>query len=336
MTRSFEPIPDLWKIEKKDLLQLRRTVQKIESPDLVLMYTGAGELITHHAGRGLLPKAMELLYAEDSTMRKLAFRMVGLNAFGPYIKELFTAMKNLNPAEREQVLQSIEEGFSINGGPSSTSERKRWVEALANLGREHQPTVFGLTVFLGLIGERWVKKRIRDHIETISLGSVPQLLAFPENTRNKLIKLLCKQSAEKKRDLLPYIGGIVDQNTVKYLTMFLRGGTWQERVEVAKAVSVLGIKSSTGIVMDLVADEDWRVKQELLENLSIEMSKFSSLLKPATCWCRVTFISGRSRATARPSVSPAVQAVPAGRKPAICELTAWAISWRSALTCPPP
>jgi hypothetical protein len=49
-------------------------------------------------------------------------------------------------------------------------------------------------------------------------------------------------------------------------------------VEVAKAVGMAGIKSSSGIVMDIVADEDWRVKQELLENLNLEMSKFSSLL----------------------------------------------------------
>jgi hypothetical protein len=132
---------------------------------------------------------------------------------------------------------------------------------------------------LGEPGKRWVTKQIKDNFEDISLGAVPALSGFPERTKKTLIKLLATTSAKKRRDMLPYICGIVDQSTYSNLSVFLRGSKWQERVEIATAVANAGIKSTSGFVMELVGDSNWQVKQALLDNLNVRESKFSAVSK---------------------------------------------------------
>ncbi len=270
---------DLTKLEMTKLRELKRIAGSLDSFDLGALYGSAGQLVAHPVARSLLPKVMTLLDDDNQILRKLVFRMAVRNAYGVYLPELFRSMTTLNPAEREQVLQGIEEEFVQDGAPISNSARKQWVAALESLGVEHQPTVFGLMASLGPPGTRWAMKKIRNNIKVISLGTVPKVLAFTNRTRRKMIQLLCQMSAESKRELLPYICGIVDHTTSRYLTAFLRTTNWKDRVLVASAIGKLGIVSTRGIVMDLVADPDWRVKQGLLENLHIASSKFSSLLR---------------------------------------------------------
>ncbi|MGY5862917.1 MAG: hypothetical protein RTU09_11150 [Candidatus Thorarchaeota archaeon] len=270
---------DLTNLEMSKLRELKRIAGSLDSIELGALYGSAGQLVAHPVARSLLPKAMSLLNHDNQILRKLVFRMAGRNAYGVYLPELFRSMKTLNPAEREQVLQGIEEEFLQNGAPISSSARKHWLASLETLGVEHQPTVFGLMASLGPLGAKWAMKKIRDNVKIVSLGTVPKVLAFPNGTRQKMIQLLCQKSVESKRQLLPYICGIVDHRTSKYLTVFLRTTSWKDRVHVASAVGKLGIVSTRGIVMDLVADPDWRVKQGLIENLDISSSKFSSLLR---------------------------------------------------------
>ncbi|MCK4483702.1 MAG: hypothetical protein KAU89_02680 [Candidatus Thorarchaeota archaeon] len=270
---------DLRKLEMTKLRELKRIAGSLDSFDLGALYGAAGQLVAHPVARSLLPKVMSLLDDDNQILRKLVFRMAVRNAYGVYLPELFRSMTTLNPAEREQVLQGIEEEFVQDGAPTSNNARRQWIAALESLGVEHQPTVFGLMASLGPPGARWAMKKVRDSIKVISLGTVPKVLAFPDGTRKKMIQLLCQKSAEGKSELLPYICGIVDHTTSKYLTVFLRTTSWKDRVQVASAVGKLGIVSTRGIAMDLVADPDWRVKQGLLENLHIASSKFSSLLR---------------------------------------------------------
>ena len=270
---------DLTNLEMNKLRELKRIGGSLDSVDLGILYGSAGQLVAHPVARSLLPKAMSLLDDNNQILRKLVFRMAGRNAYGVYLPDLFRSMKTLNPAEREQVLQGIEEEFVQNGAPTSNTSQKQWIAALETLGVEHQPTVFGLMASLGPPGTRWAMKKIRDNIKVISLGTVPKVLAFPDGKRRKMIQLLCQKSAESKRELLPYICGIVDHTTSRYLTTFLRTTNWKDRVHVASAVGKIGIVSTRGIVMDLIADPDWRVKQGLLEHLHIASSSFSSLLR---------------------------------------------------------
>ena len=79
--------------------------------------------------------------------------------------------------------------------------------------------------------------------------------------------------------MLPYICGIVDQSTFSNLSVFLKGSKWQERVEIASAISGIGINSASGLTMELVGDSNWQVKQALLEHLNIRSSKFSAVTK---------------------------------------------------------
>jgi len=273
LTRKKTAQLDLTKLEMTKLRELKRIAGSLDSFDLGALYGSAGQLVAHPVARSLLPKVMTLLDDDNQILRKLVFRMAVRNAYGVYLPELFKSMKTLNPAEREQVLQGIEEEFVQDGAPISNTARKQWIAALESLGVEHQPTVFGLMASLGPPGARWAMKKIRDNIKVISLGTVPKV------SRRKMIQLLCQMSAENKRELLPYIGGIVDHTTSKYLTAFLRTTNWKDRVHVASAVGKLGVVSTRGIVMDLIADPDWRVKQGLLEHLHIASSKFSSLLR---------------------------------------------------------
>ncbi|MCK5303579.1 MAG: HEAT repeat domain-containing protein, partial [Candidatus Thorarchaeota archaeon] len=279
MTPKKTPRLDITKLEMTKLRELKRIAGSLDSFDLGALYGSAGQLVAHPVARSLLPKVMTLLDDDNQILRKLVFRMAMRNAYGIYLPELFRSMKTLNPAEREQVLQGLEEEFIQGGAPISNNARRQWIAALESLGVEHQPTVFGLMASLGPPGARWAMKKIRDNIKVISLGTVPKVLAFPNGTRRKMIQLLCQMSAESKRELLPYIGGIVDHTTSRYLTAFLRTTSWKDRVHVASAVGRLGIVSTRGIVMDLIADPDWRVKQGLLEYLHIASSKFSSLLR---------------------------------------------------------
>lgn len=243
------------------------------------MYDAASHLATQPVARSLLAKAMSASKADDPVIRKTALRVAGQNAYGQYIRELMSQLKHVNPAEREQVLQGIEEKFIQTGGPKSNSEQKRWAEALQSLGREHQPTIVGIMALLGTVGTQWAKELVSDRVETMSFGSVQRLTAFPVTTRISLLKMLCQKSAEKRLDLLPYICPIIDPKTVQYLHPFLRNGNWQIRSQVAEAVAKQGVTAPAGIVMDLVADGDWRVKQALLDSMNIRGSRFLPLLK---------------------------------------------------------
>ncbi|MFX1561148.1 MAG: hypothetical protein ACFFBL_11220 [Promethearchaeota archaeon] len=265
--------------EKKALKELKKIAYDIDSPDPGTMYDAVGRLASHQSSRSLLPKAMELFDASDQNVKQAAFTVAGKNAFGPYTSEFFASLKVLNPVEREQVFQGIQETFTQTGGPESTIEQKRWINALENLGKEHQPTVFGLMRFLGDPGRRWVTRKIRENIDDVTLGAVPAISGFPESTRKRLVKLLSEIASKKRREMLPYICGIVDQTTYNHLSVFLRGSKWQERVEIASAISSAGIKTASGFIMELVGDSNWQVKQALLENLNIQNSRFPAVSK---------------------------------------------------------
>ncbi|MDF1540549.1 MAG: hypothetical protein P1Q69_16755, partial [Candidatus Thorarchaeota archaeon] len=263
---------DLSKLELKRIREMKSISYSLDSPDLGTMYTAAAKLMRYPAAKALLPKAMSLLETPDATLRRLVFRMAGRNVYGEFIPELFKSMKHINPAEREQVLQGIEELFQTTGSPTSSSEQNRWINALATVGHEHQSTVFGIMAALGKSGTNWAKKRVRDNIETISIGTISKLGAFESKVRHDLIKIISASASKKKRELLPYLCDIVDSTSVKLLKPFLEEGKWQDRVHVAKAIGQIGITASTGLVMDIVADPDWRVKQEFLENINIQKS----------------------------------------------------------------
>ena len=269
---------DYLALEQRFLKPLQKIAWDIDSPNLGTMYDAVGRLATVTNKRLLLPKAMDLLSAVDRNVKQAAFTVAGRNLSGLYQTEFFVSLKDMNPVEREQILQGIQEMFTQTGGPTSTFEQKIWIQNLETLGREHQPAVFGLMIGLGKPGKNWVTKQIRDNINGITLGSVPKLSMFPENDRKRLIKLLCEGAAKKRRDLIPYICGIVDQKTLKFLAAFLRKSKWQDRVEIAEAVALNGIRISSGLVMQLVADSKWQVKQALLEKLNIGTSKIAPLL----------------------------------------------------------
>ena len=266
------------KLEKKLLKPLQKIAWDIDSPNLGTMYDAVGRLASVPNNRLLLPKAMDLLSTTDRNVKQAAFTVAGKNLHGPYLSEFFLDLKEMNPVEREQILQGIQETFTQKGGPTSVTEQKNWVKNLETLGREHQPAVFGLMIGLGKQGKNWITQLIRDNINGITLGAVPKLSMFPEDDRKRLVKLLSEGAAKKRRDLIPYICGIVDQKTLKTLAVFLRKSEWQERVEIAEAVARVGIRTSSGLVMELVADTKWQVKQGLLEDLNIESSKISPLM----------------------------------------------------------
>jgi len=266
-------------LERKFLKPLQKIAWDIDSPNVGTMYTAVGDLATVQFNRLLLPKAMDLLDAADRNVKQAAFTVAGKNMHGPYLAEFAKSLKEeMNPAEREQILQGIQETFTQTGGPTSVVEQKNWIKNLETLGKEHQPSVFGLMIGLGKPGKNWITKQIQDNIKGISLGAVPKISMFPENERKRLIKLLSEGAAKKRRDLLPYICGIVDEKTLKFLSVFLRKSEWQERVEISETVARIGITSSTGLIMELVADTKWQVKQGLLENLNLEGSKLTPIL----------------------------------------------------------
>ncbi|MFX1579625.1 MAG: hypothetical protein ACFFBJ_08235 [Promethearchaeota archaeon] len=270
---------DITALEMKALKVLKEIAYDIDSPDLGTMYDAVGRLATQRNSRSLLPKAIELFESQDQNVKQASFTVAAKFAFGEYTQEIFNSLKSLNPVEREQVLQGIQEKFNQTGAPESNGELKRWIESLESLGKEHQPAVFGLMRAMGTLGRRWVTKQIKNNFDNLSLGAVPALSVFPDRTKKKLIKLLATTASKKRRDMLPYICGIVDQTTYSNLSVFLRGSKWQERVEIASAVSRSGIKSTTGFVMELVGDTNWQVKQALLDNLNVRNSKFSTLSK---------------------------------------------------------
>ncbi|RDE11335.1 MAG: hypothetical protein C4K48_11630 [Candidatus Thorarchaeota archaeon] len=268
---------DIQSQEVTALQNLRKIAWDIDSPNMGIMYDAVGRLASISAGRLLLPKALELLNSKDRNIKQAAFTVAGKNAYGKYLDEFFAALNDLNPAEREQTLQGIQEMFSQTGGPTSNHEQKNWIKNLEGLGREHQPAIFELMIHLGTLGKTWIIRQIRDNIRGISLGAVPTLSMFPESEKKSMISLLSSRAAKERRDLLPYICGIVDHQTQSHLQVFMRKSTWQERADIAVAVAALGIKSSSGLVMELVADTKWQVKQALLENARIESSRVSAL-----------------------------------------------------------
>ena len=265
-------------IEGKMIEEYRKIAWDIDSPNLGTMYDAVGRLASVEHSRLLLPKVMDLLSVKDRNVKQAAFTVAGKNIYSGYVSEFFAQLKEMNPVEREQILQGIQEMFNQTGGPISTAEQKNWITSLETLGREHQPIVFGLMVYLGPSGKNWIRKQIRDNIKTITLGAVPKISMFSQKERKQLIRMLSEGAAKGRRDLLPYICGIVDSSTYKYLLPFMRKSEWRERVAISEAVAASGIKSSTGLVMELVSDANWQVKQALLENLNIKKSKISPLL----------------------------------------------------------
>ncbi|TFG32102.1 hypothetical protein EU527_10880 [Candidatus Thorarchaeota archaeon] len=273
--KSYVNIEEL---EGNALESLRKIAWDIDSPNLGTMYDAVGRLATLETSRLLLPKAMDLLSSNDRNVKQAAYTVAGKNIHGDYVNEFFLKLKEMNPVEREQILQGIEEMFENIGGPISPVEQKNWIKNLETLGREHQPAIFGLMIGLGRPGKSWIRKQIRENIKNITLGAVPKISMFPSRERKQMINLLCEGASKQRRDLLPYICGVVDSSTQKYLATFMRKSQWQERVEIAGAVSASGIVTSSGLIMELVADANWQVKQALLENLNIKKSKFSALL----------------------------------------------------------
>lgn len=269
--------PRVLKAEKTILDELREVVWNLDSADMEVLYTAAGTLAKYDMSRTLLPHMMDMLDADDMFVRKIIFRSAGRNVFGNYIHEFFFALKTLPPAEITQVLQSIREAFGIYGPPTPSSEQRSWVTALSRLGKEHQPAVFDLMSVLGHSGERWVARFLKENIHSLTFGAIPSITEFPEKPQTRLIRTLAEQASKRKRDLLPYIGGIVTTKTVRFLKVFLRSGNWEERKEVAMAIGKAGIVTATGIVRDAIADPDWRVKQALIESIDISQSKFSPL-----------------------------------------------------------
>jgi hypothetical protein len=270
---------DLTKIEKQKMDELRDISWTSDSADLQKMYEAAAKLQSCDIGGSLLAKAMSLLDSKDQFVKKIAYRMAIRNVYGYYIQDFFRKLEEINPAEREQLFLNLEERFEYIGPPVTKTEQKRWINALENLGREHQPIVFGLMKYLGSTGTRWVTKRIRENVKSLTLGAIQKISAYPEKTRKKMIKLLCEKSRKEKRDLLPYITGIIDSSTTCYLAPFLRSDDWQERAEVAKAVAKAGITRASGMVMDIISDTNWRVKQAIAENINLVTSKFTSVTK---------------------------------------------------------
>lgn len=265
-------------LEEAALDALRRIAWDIDSPNPGKMYDAVGRIAALETSRLLLPKAMDLLSAKDRNVKQAAFIVAGKNIHGKYVNEFFFRLREMNPVEREQILQGIQEMFTETGGPVSIIEQNNWISNLVTLGREHQPTVFGLMIGLGKPGKSWVKKQIQENIKNITLGTVPKISMFSTKERKQLIGILCDGAAKQRRDLLPYICGVIDGSTYKYLAAFMRKSEWQERVEIAGAVATYGVRTSSGLVMELVADAKWQVKQALLDNLNIEKSKVTALL----------------------------------------------------------
>ncbi|MFO7836532.1 MAG: HEAT repeat domain-containing protein [Candidatus Thorarchaeota archaeon] len=265
--------------EQNSVVEMRDLAMQLESPDLGEAYKAAGTLADMDHVRTLLPKAWSLHNSEDPYLKKLMFRLVAKGAYSRYLADFFDALLRLNPAEREQILQSIDERFISVGAPTAKEERKNWIEALEKLGREHQSTTFSIMSKLGKTGYRWVRTQIRENLDSISFGAVEGLSGFSPKYKKRLFKLLAERAADERRNLLRYICGIADQDTVNYLMPFLSDASWKERAQIAGAVASAGIDRAAGIVMDLVSDPDWRVKQALLNNLSIEKSRLTSIIK---------------------------------------------------------
>ncbi|MFW9966671.1 MAG: HEAT repeat domain-containing protein [Candidatus Thorarchaeota archaeon] len=263
-------------LEARKLQEMRSAVWSLEAATQERMYTSAQTLSMYEVNRTILPAIMTLLATDDIFVRKIVFRTAGKNVYGPYIPDFFSSISNLPPAEIAQVLQSIKESFKENGMPP-VSDHKLWISSLEKLGREHHAGVFDLMASLGRAGTRWVSRFIRDDLQELNIGAIARIREFPEKTRHALTKLLCEEASKRKRDMLSYIAGIVDAKSVRFLNVFLSGGSWQERKEVATTVATIGITSASGLVRNLLNDPDWRVKQALAENINISKSKFSSL-----------------------------------------------------------
>jgi hypothetical protein len=270
---------DFLALESKKIKEMRKVAWNLESALPEMMYEAAQSLTMYGVNRTLLPVAMHHILADDIFVRKILFRTAGKNIYGEYIPEFFSLLHNLPPAEVAQVLQSIKEAFRDNGPPTEKSELKRWIISLEKLGREHQPGVVELMAALGNYGYRWVTRLIRDEIEDLNIGAIASIREFPDKQRIALVRLLSEEASQRKPKLLTYIAGIAEPKSVRYLKPFLSSGKWKDRKEVAKALGNVGITSASGLVRDLLNDPDWRVKQELAENVAVANSKLSSLLR---------------------------------------------------------
>ena len=275
MTSGDMSLADL---ELKELKEMRRIAWDLESASQELMYQAAQGLSMYDVNRTLLPKAMNLLSAEEIFLQKLVIRTVGRNLFGAYIKEFFDSLVGISPAEVAQVLMGIREAFRENGSPVSASNQRLWIQALEGLGREHQPGIVEIMATLGTAGFGWTKKIIKNDLENLNIGALASIREFRDNHRNALVALICEEAAKSKRELLPYITGVVDRKNVRFLSVFL-SGEWKERKEVACAIGRVGIYTTSGIVRQVLNDPDWRVKQALIESIDVRQSHFNKLLR---------------------------------------------------------
>jgi len=272
-------VSEIEKIELALIKDLTGLAKNLDSPSMEIVYAASHDLVEIGICRTLLPKAMSLLDTNDLFIRKLVYRLAGQNTFGKYIPVLFDKLNDINPAEREQVLHAIEERFAIYGAPLSKDEQKNWIESLEKIGIEHQPTVVGIMSYLSKYGYNWFRNLIKNQIQLLKPGSLPNINSFSKKDRIKIIKLLINESSKKRLDLLPYLCEIVDQKTVRYLESFLHSSDWKNRALVAEALGRIGVTISSGIVMEIVADPDWQVKKRLLETINIQASKFASILR---------------------------------------------------------
>ena len=267
------------KIELALMKDLTGLAKNLDSPSMEIVYSAGHDLVEIGICRTMLPKAMSLLDTNDLFIRKLVYRLAGQNAFGNYIPVLFEKLNDINPAEREQVLHAIEERFANYGAPLSKEEQKNWIESLEKIGIEHQPTVVGIMSYFSKYGYNWFRNLIKNKIQLLKPGSLPNIKSFSKKDQIKIIKLLIDESSKKRMDLLPYICDIVDQKTVRYLDTFLHNPDWKDRALIAEALGRVGITTSSGIVMEIIADPDWQVKKRLLETINIQASKFASILR---------------------------------------------------------
>ncbi len=271
--------PDLDALEKKKVDELRRISSDLDSSDYGRVYTAAGKMMACPNGKSLLAKAISQLNTDEPTMMRLAIRTVAKNVYGEYIQTLFRAFESINPAETEQVLLLIEESFQASGGPRHPLEQTYWIDGLARLSHEHQPTVFGIMAYLCPKGQKWVIEKIQRHIESLVPGSIQKLRVFPDTVRVQILKVLIRESSTRRRDLLPHIMSVIDSKTIQLIMPYLKQATWQERVEIAMGVGRVGIITTAGVVMEIVSDSDWRVKQSFADSIDISKSRFTALLR---------------------------------------------------------
>ncbi|MEM4734733.1 MAG: hypothetical protein QXS20_03365 [Candidatus Thorarchaeota archaeon] len=270
---------ELESIEKKSLGEMRMISSMLDSYRMELMYAAAGKMMSHPQGRAFVARALGLSASQDATIRRVALRTLARQAFGPYIVPFFSALQTVNPAEREQVLQVIEETMRTVGAPTTTAERDKWTRALLKFVREHQATVIGILACLGSQAMRSIERLFTEQPDVIDKRSVHKVMELPPEPGERLSRVLARAAVTKRRDILEPVCEILNAKTVQLVAPALKSDRWEVRALVARAVGRAGIVTQSGVVSDILSDSDWRVKQTLLENIDVEKSKFSALTR---------------------------------------------------------